>query len=174
MDENKPTNDSPAPDMSKELAELESLRKEAAELRKAKASHEREKLSAEERVKADSEAKDRELAELRQEREKLHREKRSSAFTEEVAKLAPNIPRRRLQALLREVEIEGIDIAPESVSLVQAKRALEKLREIDPASFLEKAKDRSPPVPGAGSFETLSGSDYWRRRGALVGGHVKE
>jgi hypothetical protein len=87
-----------------------------------------------------------------------------------VAKLAPDVPPKRLRALLKDLEGDGFDIAPEQVSPALAKKALDALRANDPDSF--KPKGNPPPVPGAGRTYEPGPIDY-RQRGAQVAGRGK-
>lgn len=90
-------------------------------------------------------------------------------FTAEVAKLAPDVPAKRLALLVRGLEDEGVDVAPELATAVLARRALERLKEIDPDSFKPKDPGNAPPVPGVGGMQQRGPIDY-RERGARVAG----
>lgn len=96
-----------------------------------------------------------ELAEY-QERERAYVQKeRFDAFTTEVAKMAPGVSPGYLRAMLRGLaDEEGLDIYPEVASVVLARRAIDRIKAIDPERF-------------AGTRES---STYWRERGAAMSG----
>lgn len=108
-------------ELERSLKAFEAKEKEAGE---AKKKADRAALSELERVtaerdewKAAAETSAGELGSLR-------KGMRASAFQDEVSKLAPGVPSKRLRALLKDLEGDGFDIAPEQVSPAQVKKAL--------------------------------------------------
>lgn len=128
----------------------------------------REKLSAEEQLKADLDQTRKDLEAAQGELGKFVRKGRVESFAGEVAKLAPGIPAKRLAALLRLAEEDGHDIAPEHASPVAARKVLDHLKGLDPDSF--KPAGDTPPPPGPGGMRQQSGSVDYRQRGAQVAG----
>ena len=153
--------------LKKELAELRKKDKEretAAKLAERAKLGELERLAAErDEIKAERDSLAGELGSLR-------KSKRLDTFQSEVAKLAPDVPAKRLRALLKDLEEDGVDIAPEQASPALAKKALDMLRANDPDSF----KPKGNPPPGPGQLRTYEpGPIDWRERGAKVAGRGK-
>lgn len=164
QDEQEP--EAPPPD------EVAALKKELADLRKQAKAHEAEKKATERAKLSEQEKILAELEELRAERDQsvselgsLRRSLRENAFRDEVQKLAPDVPPRRLRALLKDLEGEGFDIAPEQVTPSAVKKALEELKRNDPDSFQAAKQGANIPGPGPARVVEISDKEYWYRRG---------
>ena len=152
-------------ELKRALKAFEAKDKESTE---AKKKAERAALSELERVTAERDEWKAAAETATGELGSLRKGMRASAFQDEVAKLAPGVPPKRLRALLKDLESDGFDIAPEQASPSQAKKALEKLKENDPDSFTPA---KGPNIPGPGATRTPEpGPIDWRQRGAQVAG----
>lgn len=160
----------PEPDegAAKWREEKAALQKQLRELDGKVKAAERAKLTADEQIKAERDELKAQLAERDGELGSLRKEKRLDKFQEQVAALAQGVPPRRLKALLRELEGEGFDVAPEVATKASAQKALDRLKELDPDSFAPKGNP--PPVP-AGERGT-DGKIDWKLRGAMAAGRV--
>lgn len=155
----------PAEDTS--AKELAALRKELKALKDEKSKAARASMSELEQIKADRDEWKEKATSFEGELGSLRKDGRLGKFRDAVSQLAPDVPPVRLRGLLRELEAEGIDIAPEVVTTATAKKALDRLRELDPDTF---APQGDPPPPPRGGRKPGDGSIDYRARGAEVAG----